>query len=1088
MKELLFLKLKQKHYQKGVRKITFWKLLLATFFMLFIGTAHATNDEAVQQQRRTITGVVTELNGAETLPGVNISIKGTTQGTISDADGKYELAVESNTAVLVFQFIGKKTYEVTVQNRTVINVDLEDDAIALGEVVIYTGYMVQKKADLTGSLALATAKDLEQNQRANAMSSLQGKLPGVSITGSGSPTEDLVIRVRGYSSIPSDYRATNPATLFRSTPNLLIVIDGYPTDFNLRDINALDIESIQILKDASSASIYGSRAAAGVILIETKKGTAGRSSIRYDGSVAFSTIADKPDVMNAQQYGQAIWQATVNDYSDPAGIRYYNFDWYRGTDGIPVLNSVTPVPWLNDAMTMPSADTDWFDEIGQTGVAQNHQITISSGSDKGRNLFSLNYYDRKGTVIESYFKRYSFRANSDVDLLDGRLKVGENFTMTYLTYSGSTAGTGNVDGYYYNAMILPPIIPMWCTDGMYGGTAMAYGMDDYNNPYRSAKVDHADNPRHQVRAVGSAYLDLAILSNLHFKSQFGVNYQNQYRRTITRKWQEGGGRANNRNGITNEQRHYIDYTWTNTLTYNLKLKDHSLDVVLGQEAMHWQYDRFQSYRDDIFMETRDFAYLDVAAGSNRTQEGNGDEYALLSFFGKANYSYQSKYLLSATLRYDGSSRFGQNNRYGTFPAFSGAWRISSESFMQELTWLSDLKLRASWGVNGSQVTNSNAIWSLYASNYNNTAYGIAGNSSGSLMSGFQKSRIGNPDLQWESTIQSDFGFDFSLLNNKWNGSFSYYLKDVKDMLFQPTAIGTMGEGSDKYVNAAHMSNKGFELMVNYNNTLSSGFRYSITATAGAYRNKVISVPESSLNSYGGNGMNDNILGRPIGSWYGLVADGIFKTQEEVDNHAEQTGKGLGRIRYKDLDGDGRIDDNYDKTWLGSPHPDFDAGMNFELSYKGFDLTAYFQGVFGTSVYNAWKQYTDFWNTTVQNDKNHLARVLDAWSLTNQNSNIPALSRQDQNQEARLSSYYIENASYIKMRTLELGYNLPGHIASKFHAQRLRVYVSGHNLLRFNINFTGPDAENPGNYDNAQGYEPTSYAHTKDVTFGLNVTF
>jgi TonB-linked SusC/RagA family outer membrane protein len=505
--------------------------------------------------------------------------------------------------------------------------------------------------------------------------------------------------------------------------------------------------------------------------------------------------------------------------------------------------------------------------------------------------------------------------------------------------------------------------------------------------------------------------------------------------------------------------------------------------------MHFQSEDNYSSKSGLFLEDRSFAYMSQATGSVINQTGSGDEYALLSFFGKANYSYKSKYMLSATLRYDGSSRFGQNNRWGTFPAFSGAWRISSESFMEQFDWLSDLKLRASWGINGNERSiRSDAIWSLYNSGYNATAYGIAGNRNGTLWSGFQKNRIGNPDLRWEETRQTDVGFDFSFLDNKWNGSFSYYIKETKDMLFEPTPIASMGEGSVKFINAAHMRNNGFEFMLNYNNQLPMGLRYSITSTIGAYRNKVVSLPESVLVNYGGNGMTDNIIGRPYQSWYGLVADGLFKTQEEVDNSPEQTGKGIGRIRYKDLDGDGRIDNNYDRTWLGSPHPDLDAGLNMEVSYKNFDLTFYFQGIFGTSVYNSQKQYSDFWNITVQNDKNHLVRILDAWSFSNPNSDIPALSRMNQNAEDRLSSYFIENASFIKMRNFEIGYNLPKDLTSKVGIQNLRLYVSAHNLLMFNINFTGADAENPGVYDNGQGYTPSNYLPSKDMTLGLSVTF
>jgi TonB-linked SusC/RagA family outer membrane protein len=875
-----------------------------------------------------VTGIVTEASG-ETLPGVSIMIKGSSTGTVTDADGHYSIEVKSGD-VLEFSYLGKKKVEIPVGNRANISVQLEDDSQMLQEVVIQTGYMTQKKADLTGALAMAVSEDIEKNPGANAMRALQGKLPGVYITSNGNPAEEVGIQIRGITSM----RSADP----------LIVVDGQPVNINFRDINSLDIESIQVLKDAASASIYGSRAASGVILIETKKAKQGGGvSIKYDSYFGLSHLAHKPRMLNTNEYGQAIWQATVNDGDNPStAIRIYNYDWSRDAAGIPVLHSVTPVQWLNNAQTMPSADTDWWDEMTQTGFNTNQQVAVSSGTEKSRTMFSLNYFDNKGTVIESFFRRYSARMNSDYDLIKDRLKFGESFTVSHLKF--------NARSDVYNAIIMPSIVPVHTTDGGWGGTAMSMGMDDYNNPVRGLMTDK-DNPDYFLKALGSAYLDLAILKNLHLKTQFGVDYSNYYYRHTDHTWEEGGGRSDNISGVNTYQNHTVNYTWTNTLIYSLESRKHNLDVLLGQEAYHSGNEGFRSYRSDVYLEDKDYAYLNATSGSQREQEGWGDESALLSYFGKLNYSFDSRYLLSATIRYDGASKFGANNRFGTFPAFSAGWRLSEEAFMKGFGWLSDLKLRASWGLNGNSNIPTNALMNIYGAGYNQTSYAIAGNESGTLSSGYYKIHTGNANLQWEATEQTNIGLDFGFLNQSLRGSFDYFVKRTNDMLFEPPYIGALGEGGYQWVNAADMQNTGIELMLSYYKQVSKVFDFNITGTLSSFRNKITNLPENVRYTYGGNGLLDDIIGRPLNSHYGLVADGIFRTQEEVDNSPEQQGKGLGRIRYKDLDGDGRIDETYDRTWIGVPHPDFEGGLNVDAHYRDFDFTMYFQGVFGRQAYS-----------------------------------------------------------------------------------------------------------------------------------------
>lgn len=1009
------------------------------------------------RQLRTISGVVKDEAG-NPLPGVSISVKGNTTKAVSDASGRYQIVIPGDNATLIFSYIGKTSREILVGTSNTYNVTLLADSKALDEVVVSTGYMTQRKVDLTGAISIVSRDDFAKNPSANVMRSLQGKVPGVFIQTDGNPAENVGIQVRGLTSI----NASPP----------LIVLDGQPVNINLRDINPNDIDNIQILKDAASASIYGSRAAGGVILINTKKGRKGdRTKISIDSYVGASKITGVPDMLNAEQYGRGLWQATVNDGDDPTtAVRIYNYNSTVNSDGVPVLNSVTPIEWLNSQKTMASSNTNWFDAGTRTGYQQNHQITVSSSGERSTSLFSANYYENNGTQITSNFKRISTRFNNDYELLKGRLTIGENVTLTNLTIRDVNST--------YGFLVMPPNIPVYDINGGWGGVAMPLGMDDFNNPVRELTINKGNSNRY-LKLLGTGYANLKILDNLSLRSQFGVDYTMDYSRTIGHKWVEAGGKSNNINGVTQRNGHNIGTTWTNTLTYNLKLGDHNVDVLGGVESYRFVNENFNAYRDQVLLETPEYAYLGTATGDSKSLNGGGDERTMFSYFGKMNYNFASKYLFSATLRRDGSSVFGENNKYGFFPAFSAGWRLKNESFLKDVAFLSDLKFRASWGKNGNSAPlSSSALVNIYRPNFDATSYPIGGNQSGSIPSGYLRSHLGNADLKWEATTQTDVGVDFAFFNNRLSGSVDWFNKKTTDMIFEPPYIGALGEGGYRFVNAANMTNKGYEIVLSWAET-KHDFSYSITANVSAYKNKINSVPENVKFSYGGNGLLDNIVGRPFNSFYGLVADGIFKSQEEVTNSAQQTGKGIGRIRYKDLDGDGVINETYDRTWIGVRDPNMMAGLNFQVAYKNFDFTAFFQGVFGNSVYNGWKELSDFWNIGVQNDRNHPLRVLDAWSPLNPNSDIPALSRRDTNGEKRMSTYFIEPGSYIKFRNVDLGYTLPTGLVRKLNIERFRIYASAQNLFMIkNKKFTGGDPENPG----------TGYPMPITTYLGVNVTF
>lgn len=618
------------------------------------------------QQARVIQGTVLEEGTNEPLIGVNVVVKGTTIGTTTDVEGKYSIRIPSDNAVLVFSYIGQKTEEYSVKGLKSLDVIMKSDATMLSEVVVYTGYMTQKKADLTGSVALADSKDIKKTS-ANVMKAMQGKMAGVKISNNGgNPAEDIGIQIRGLSSLSG---AVTP----------LIVLDGMPAEgLNLRDINSGDIESIQVLKDAASASIYGARASGGVILVQTKKGKAGKTTIDYNGSVSVSSIINRPEMMNATEWGTAAFRAAAYDeWAYGSGLLLPNgfeYEYHRGDNGMLVLDNMKMKEYLDNNQLVKATDTNWMDEIFRTAVSTNHQLTISNGSDKAKSLFSLGYTNNQGTQIHSFFKQYSVRANTEYSLIKDRLKVGENLAISYLQYKSQWET--------FLAMIMPPMVPVYDVNGNWAGPA---GLDDFDNPVRKMTMGK-DNINNYVKIIGNVFADLNIWNGISARTQFGINYGNSYSRTVDGAYVETGFRGNDKNYVRNNQSHPLNYVWTNTLSYNKSFGKHHIDAVFGSEFTRYVQEGFYASREGLYLEDRDFAGLSVATGDEIDVSSSADEYTYFSLFAKANYSYAGKYLLSATVRRDGSSLFGVNNRYGVFPAFSAGWRIKDEAFMEDADW------------------------------------------------------------------------------------------------------------------------------------------------------------------------------------------------------------------------------------------------------------------------------------------------------------------------------------------------------------------------------------------------------------------
>ena len=1012
-------------------------------------------------QQVNVSGVIKDATG-ETVIGASVMVKGTKTGTVTDFDGRFHVECTPG-ATLVISYIGYQTQEVKAADG--MNVVLQEAANDLNEVVV-TGYTTQRKADLTGAISVVSVDDIAKQNENNPIKALQGRVPGMNISADGSPSGTATVRIRGI------------GTLNNNDP--LYIVDGIPTKAGMHELNGNDIESIQVLKDAASASIYGSRAANGVIIITTKKGKEGKIKVDFDGSIAVSTYAHKMKVLNAKEYGQVMWQAYVNDGMDPNtnGLGY-RYDWGYNAQGTPVLNGISMKKYLDDAGTTPAADTDWFDETTRTGVIQQYNVSVSNGSDKGSSFFSLGYYKNLGIIKTSDFNRFSARMNTEYKLLKNKmLTVGEHFTLN------RTSEVQAPGGFLQNVLQFNPSLPIYTEDGNYAGPVGGY--PDRYNPV-AVLERNKDNRYTYWRMFGDAYLNLNPFKDFNIRTTFGLDYSQKQQRFFTYPVTEGNV-ANNKNGVEAKQEHWTKWMWNAVATYNMELGKNRIDLMAGMELNRQDDIYFSGYKEGFSILNPDYMWPD-AGTTNPQAYGGGSGYSLVSFFGKANYNYADKYMASFTIRRDGSSRFGKNNRYATFPSVSAGWRINQESFLKKASWIDDLKIRASWGQTGNQEIDNLARYTLYVSNYGvnenggqsyGTSYDIAGTNGGStLASGFKRNQIGNDNIKWETTTQTDLGFDFAFFRNTLYGNFDWYFKKTKDILVNMPGIAVMGEGSSQWINAGEMENRGFEFNIGYRNQTHFGLKYDVTANISSYRNKITALPTTvaANGTFGGNGVK-SVIGHPMGAQVGYVADGIFKSQEEIDNHATQEGAGLGRIRWKDLTGDDKITEA-DQTWIYNPVPDFTYGFNIYLEYKNFDFTAFFQGVQGVDIISDLKKETDIWAGLNIGFLNKGKRLLDAWSATNPDSNVPALSLSDNNNEKRVSSYWVENGSYLKLRTIQLGYNFPQTIASKLAMQRLRMYVSAQNLFTIkSSSFTGVDPENP-NY---------GYPIPLNITFGLNVTF
>ena len=1016
-------------------------------------------------QKIEVSGTVVDPNG-ETIIGASIMEKGTTNGTVTDFDGNFKLTTASG-AKIVVSYIGFMTQELNAEPT--MKIVLKEDAQSLQEVVV-TGYTTQRKADLTGSVAVVQTKDLKTSSDSDPMRALQGKVAGMTVTTDGSPSGTGTVRIRGIGS-------------FNSSQDPLFVIDGVPTTATLNSLNMNDIESMQVLKDAASASIYGSRAANGVIIITTRKGKKGEK-VKIDFSAnltaQFYTSQSTMDLCNSAEYATAMAQAALNDGLDPVayasnyglnlnatqGIGIKAYDPKTGQYNNYTVNGLYD-GFINSKKTMRFSDTDWLDAISRTGFSQSYDLSISNATDKYSALMSLGYKKNNGILKYTDFENFSGRVNTSYNI-NKLVTIGENLTISY---------TNQVNSFpMENALKMSPTVPVYEEDNETFAGPVG-GMSDRQNPLREL-YHNRDNRLKVWRVFGNAYIDIKPIEGLVLRSNFGIDYDQGFIHSVNYTFHSDVVN-NSTPSTTLSEANDMKWTWSNTANYNFTLwKDHHFGVLLGMEMHHQGRDEFSSYAEMFDLETYKYMWPDAATGTERAT-GIASGYNLVSFFGKADYNWKDLVLASFTIRRDGSSRFGRNNRYGTFPAATLGYRLSQNL---KKDWLDDLKIRLSWGETGNQAISNNARYGLYIADYGNdrvtsTAYDLYLQGSGIFPSGFRAIQTENPNLKWETTIQYNAGIDFALFNNELYGTADIYLKKVKDMLIQPAYLASLGEGGASWSNGPSLENWGMEFTAGYRHTTSYGLGYNISGNLDFFRNRVTYLPETTTGSYV-HTTTENLVQakKPYGSIVGYVVDGLYQNREEVLACGQENAR-VGGLKYADLNGDGRINAD-DQTWIFNPVPNFSWGLNVSLNYKDFDLSMFFQGVCGVDIYNNQKFQTDFYSIT-DAGSNKGNRMLQAWTQDNTSSTIPALTTNNTGDEGRASTYYVEHGSWLKLRSLQIGYNMPSSLLKKVNMTSARFYVSGQNLFTLKSDgFTVSDPENPN----------WAYPHATSVSFGLQLGF
>jgi len=994
-----------------------------------------------------ITGKVTDKNG-QGIPGVSVVIKGTSRGTTTDAQGNYALNAGNN-ATLVFSFVGYVSQEVAVANRSRINVTLTDDVKALSEVVV-VGYGTQKRASVTGAISSISSQEVTQLPVPSVEQAIQGRVPGVNVVANGSPGETPIVRIRGIGSI--NY-AANP----------LYVIDGFPTS-DLNNFDTRDIESVDVLKDASSAAIYGSRAANGVIIVTTKKGTSdGKLHVSYDGYVGTQSAWRQLDLLNRDEYIQ-YGTALRTNAGQPVPTRFANMNQ-------PIYAGAT--------QTYAQTDTDWQKAMFRNAPITQHSVQLSGGNEKSRFYSSMGYFNQQGIMIGTGYKRGNFRINSD-HTISKRFSFGQSLTISYDDKLNEVSAGGRTQ--VQNMIRMTPYMPIE-DPTLVGGYRGPDGSDgsDPQNPVRAALQDQGNTQR--MKILGSAYLDVKLFDGLTYRIRGGIDYVSARTYSFLPIYNESFN-ARALASLSDDRYTYTSPLISNQLTYEKTFGKHSINVVAVAER---QAGRMLEIVGTGQASSNTIRELNAIISTSAGLTGTRSENVLLSYVGRLNYEYAGKYLLGASFRRDGSSRFAPGKKWGNFPSVSAGWRISEEPFLKNVPTISELKIRASYGTMGFNGIGDYS-WQVAVSQNTNAIIGGDTRTQGTYFD-----RLGNTDLSWEVTKMSNFGLDLGLLNNSITLSAEVYQRNTDGLILNQPIAPSIGYTQSPIVNVGSMRNNGVELQLGYNKT-KGAFRFNASGNISFIRNKVLSLgPTVSplLNGanadYGGFDITRTESGQPIQYFYGWKVAGIFQSADEVKAAPTQDNAKPGDLRFVDANGDGKIDAS-DRVNLGNFLPNFTYGLNLSANFRGFDASLFFQGVQGNKIYNGVKVIEQGMLRLF----NAGTDVLRAWTPTNTNTDVPRAVDGDPNGNSRTSDRFIEDGSYLRLKNFTIGYTVPVAALQSFSRgtlSRARVYVASTNLLTF-TKYTGYDPEvgSRSNGTLTNGIDYGQFPQARTLMVGLQLGF
>ena len=1044
-------------------------LLICSLLILIVSEGYA--------QSRMIRGVVTD-NASKPVEGATVVVVETQKATTTDAGGNFQITAENGQTIRVTYVGSKPISTVVTTGVNSLQIQFKDSNTALNELVV-TGYTSERKKDLTGSVAVVDLTPIKNNSSGNTMQALQGRVAGLYIEKDGSASGATSrILIRGANTLGNN--------------NPLYIIDGIPTTRPevFQNLSPSDIASVQVLKDASAESIYGSRASNGVIIVTTKTGgnTQDKVVFQFNSTTSFESEKSlRYKMLNAVDRGKALWQASVNDSQDPtAGYGdIYTFDWNNNYAN-PVLNSVTPKPFVGGDPNTPVGNTDWQSVLYKTAVVTNNDLTASVGNKNSSLEINFGNITNNGLVRFTKYGRTTGSIAALSHAFNNKATFGANIKITN---SNETLTTNDLGGAStpFLAVTLAPTIPVYQKDGTTYAGELGAGYSDRNNPLHMQDLAKWNNTN-KVNEFGNVFLEIQPIKNLFIKSNFGADNANYLNKVITPTFTEGA-LSRTTNSLSFDENHYLSTTWSNTIRYNYDLNNNNhFKFLAGTEYIKTFTDFQFTKKYGYALQTEDYFTLNAGTG-NTIVSGASTGNRLLSEFGRIDYNYAGKYLAALTIRRDGSSRFGTNNQFGIFPAGSFGWRIDKEGFMKNQTLFSELKARVGVGRVGNQEIGDLSRFALYDTRYGTTlaqiigggfweqymnvgtAYSLSGANTGTLPSGFVQIQAANPDLKWETTDEINAGLDFTILHDKISGSFDYFTRRTTGILITPPVASALGEGQTKTVNGASKTNKGWEFIVSYHGQQSGDFNYNVTLNFSHFRDKITSLPEDVRPFYPGN-IGNTILGHSQFDIFGYKTAGLFQSQAEVDAAPTQIGAGPGRIRYVDTNHDGKIDAN-DETWIGTTLPSLEYGARIDLTYKKFDLSIFGSGVAGRKGFDP---YT-FYNNLMHSRENVGPGVFDGWTPTHTNTNVPALTLKDNNHETTNNSdYFVLNTSYFKIRNIQFGYS----IQPKAVFTRVRLFVMAENAFVFKSSqYKSPDPERAG---------LDAVPIPKILSFGVNASF